>query len=225
MLQNYGNPNHYKKLSTKYIRSVIVNGEKLQKTGNIFENSAYAGVGQDKGTPERTDKAFGEAQYASSQAYRPLQPKHHGSQKRRLKELSGCVEVAVFDQVERMRVQWARERGEYEKLSRSEVVGTLVTRGVQGHIDMQYGTLLEPIIKKVIKEQIQGITNRALYFALQAFYSADESRIINTKVLSYLFGQDTEIYNQFVKDAREEARNNITKPVEDKYAFSANMWP
>ena len=124
-----------------------------------------------------------------------------------------------------MRVQWARERGEDEKLSRSEVVGTLVTRGVQGHIDMQYGTLLEPIIKKVIKEQIQGITNRALYFALQAFYSADESRIINTKVLSYLFGQDTEIYNQFVKDAREEARNNITKPVEDKYAVSSNMWP
>ena len=186
---------------------------------------AYAGVGQDKGTPERTDKASGEAQYTSSPAYRPPQPKHHGSQKRRLRELSGCVEVAVFDQVERMRSQWAKERGLTEKLSRSEVVGTLVTRGVQGHIDMQYGTLLEPIIKKAIKEQIQGITNRAVYIALQAFYSAEESRIINTKVLSYLFGQDTEIYKQVVKDAREEARGNITKPVEDKYALSSNLWP
>jgi len=186
---------------------------------------AYAGVGQDKGTPERTDKASGEAQYTSSPAYRPPQPKHHGSQKRRLRELSGCVETAVFDQVERMRSQWAKERGLTKKLSRSEVVGTLVTRGVQGHIDMQYGTLLEPIIKKAIKEQIQGITNRAVYIALQAFYSAEESRIINTKVLSYLFGQDTEIYKQVVKDAREEARGNITKPVEDKYALSSNLWP
>ena len=202
-----------------------MNGGILQKTGKIFENSAYAGVGQDKGTPERTDKASGQLPYASSPAYRQEQPTHHGSQKRRLKELSGCVEVAVFDQVERMRVQWAIERGEDEKLSRSEVVGTLVTRGVQGHIDMQYGTLLEPIIKKVIKEQIQGITNRAVYIALQAFYSAEESRIINTKVLSYLFGEETEIYKQFVKDAREEARGNITKPVEDKYVVSSNPWP
>jgi hypothetical protein len=212
-------------MSTKYIRSILVNGGILLKTGNIFENSAYAGVGQDKGTPQRTDKASSEAQNASSQAYRPLQPKHHGSQKRRLKELSGCVEIAVFDQVERMRIQWARERGLSEQLSRSEVVGALVARGVQAHIDMQYGTLLEPIIKKVIKEQIQGITNRAVYIAVQAFYSAEESRIINTKVLSYLFGQETEMYTQVVKDAREEARNNITKPMEDKYAVSSNLWP
>ena len=202
-----------------------MNGGILLKTGSIFENSAYAGVGQDKGTPGRTDKAFGVPQYASSTAYRQEQPTHHGSQTRRLRELSGCVEVAVFDQIERMRVQWARERGLTKKLSRSEVVGTLVTRGVQGHIDMQYGTLLEPIIKKVIKEQIQGITNRAVYMAVQAFYSADESRIINTKVLSYLFGEDTEIYKQFVEDAREEARRNISKPVEDKYALALNLWP
>ena len=90
---------------------------------------------------------------------------------------------------------------------------------------MQYGTHVEPIIKKVIKEQIQGITNRALYIAVQAFYSAEESRIINTKVLSYLFGQETEIYKQVVKDARQEARDNITKPMEDKYAVSSNLWP
>ena len=143
-----------------------MNGGQLLKTGNIFENSAYVGVRQDKGTPERTDKASGQPSYASSEAYRQEQPKHHGSQTRRLRELSGCVEVAVFDQVERMRVQWAKERGLTKKLSRSEVIGTLVTRGVQGHVDMQYGTLLEPIIKKVIKEQIQGITNRAVYIAV-----------------------------------------------------------
>ena len=186
---------------------------------------AYAGVLQDKGTPERTDKAFGQLPYANSPAHRQEQPKHHGSQKRRLKELSGCVETEVFDQVERMRMQWARERGLCEQLSRSEVVGALVTRGVQAHIDMQYGTLLEPIIKKVIKEQIQGITNRAVYLAVQAFYSADESRIINTKVLSYLFGEETEMYKQVINDAREEARNNITKPIEDKYAVPSNLWP
>ena len=202
-----------------------MNRGQLQKTGKIFEIHTYAGVGQDKGTPWRTDKASGEPSYASSPAYRQDQPKHHGSQKRRLKELSGCVETAVFDQVERMRIQWARERGLNRLLSRSEVVGALVTRGVQAHIDMQYGTLLEPIIKKVIKEQIQGITNRAVYLAVQAFYSAEESRIINTKVLSYLFGQETEMYKQVINDAREEARNNITKPIEDKYAIPSNLWP
>jgi hypothetical protein len=184
--------NPYNNLSTKSIRSILVNRGQLRKTGNIFEIQAYAGVVQDKGTPGRTDKASGEAQYASSPAYRQEQPTHHGSQKRRLKELSGCVEAEVFDQVERMRIQWARERGLKEQLSRSEVVGTLVTRGVQGHVDMQYGTLLEPIITKVITRQMQADTNRAVNIAIKGFIASEASRILNTKVLRYLFGEETE---------------------------------
>lgn len=202
-----------------------MNREELPKTGDIFAGLAYAGVWQDKGTQPRQYVASGQPQSAGGEVLQrdttpetPAleRPKHHGSQKRRVKELSGCVSPETFDHVERMREQWAKDRGETKRLSRSEVVGTLVTRGVQGHIDMQYGTLLEPIIKKTIREQMQGDTNRAIYIAVQSYYSAEESRIINTKVLSYLFGSDTEIYKQVVAQARKEARVNIRRTIEEK---------
>jgi hypothetical protein len=39
--------------------------------------------------------------------------------------IKSCRTLEVFDQVERMRLQWARERGHTEQLRRSEVVGAL----------------------------------------------------------------------------------------------------
>jgi hypothetical protein len=54
------------------------------------------------------------------------------------------------------------------------------------------------------------------YFAVKAYYSAEESRILNTKVLSFLFGTDTEIFKQLVEDARKEARANIARHIEEK---------
>jgi hypothetical protein len=65
---------------------------------------------------------------------------------------------------------------------------------------------------------VRGITfvGHYTYLSAQGYYAAEESRIINTKVLSYLFGEETEIYKQFVADARAEARDNISRQIEEK---------
>jgi hypothetical protein len=51
---------------------------------------------------------------------------------------------------------------------------------------------------------------------VQGYYAAEQARIINTKVLSYLFGSDMEIYKQIIEQARKEARDNIKKQIEEK---------
>src|SRR4051794_19491800 len=56
---------------------------------------------QDKGTPGRTDTASHEPSYLPKMAQST--PKHHGSQKQQLHEVSGCVTDAVFQKLEIMR--------------------------------------------------------------------------------------------------------------------------
>jgi hypothetical protein len=85
---------------------------------------------------------------------------------------------------------------------------------IQHNADMQYGALLEPIIKNEIRKDMGGFSNRLAYLTVQVYYSAEESRIINTRVLSYLFGSDTEIYKQVVAEAKKEARANIRRHIE-----------
>jgi hypothetical protein len=97
------------------------------------------------------------------------------------------------------------------KISDSAAGSALLERMIQHNADMQYGALLEPIIKNEIKKDMGGFSNRLAYLTVQAYYSAEESRIINTKVLSYLFGDDTEIFKQVVAEARKEARANIAR--------------
>src|SRR5437763_6736493 len=135
----------------------------LDKRGTIFEDTAHAGVMQDKITPGRLSAGSGQLWNAGGVAFaRPEhtvatnpvfnrtlpenpqafeRPKHHGSQKRQRIPVTGCVRPHIAAQLEKMRDQKGTK-----KLSRSEVIADLLEKGVQRHVDMQYGATLEPII-------------------------------------------------------------------------------
>jgi hypothetical protein len=72
-------------------------------------------------------------------------------------------------------------------------------------------TIMQPIERGLAKH-----SNREAYLSTHAYYSAEESRIINTWVLRYLFGEDTEIYKQIVEKARKEAIANLRRSIEEK---------
>ena len=173
----------------------------------IFEGVTHTGVRQDKGTPRRTYAASGQPQNAQTPPQ--VRPKHHGSQKRRVVEISGCVSKTVFDEVERMRQQGGK------RLSRSAVVAALVTKGVQGHTDMQYGALLEPIIRDQIHRDLQAHSNRLAHLSVKTQNSAEESRILLIKILSLLLDIDRPVLNHLIADAEKEARANVVKTMEE----------
>src|SRR3982750_1180636 len=86
---------------------------------------------QDKGTPRRTDTASPEPSYPPKMAQST--PKHHGSQKRQLHEVSGCVTDAVFQQLETM-----RHAGLPNEERRSSYIGKFVTQGMKRNAALIY---------------------------------------------------------------------------------------
>ena len=154
------------------------------------EGATNAGVRQDKETPRRFTIASEQPSNVQGVAFQhktdknppALQrPKHHGSQKRRVVPVTGCVPPFIADQLERM-----RDQGGKQKLSRSAVVANLIMRGVQQHVDMQYGATLEPVIEKSINRNIQSYSNRNYTMNYQSLYAAEQNRLMSIHILSFL---------------------------------------
>jgi hypothetical protein len=204
-----------------------MNGEKLPNGGILFERGeTYAGVMQDKITPGRYRTASAQPLNAGGVAFErhehktatiptverepeentpALQrPKHHGSQTRQLIPVTGCVPPHIAAQLEKMRDQKGKK-----KLSRSAVVADILKKGVQRHVDMQYGATLEPIIERTIERKIDKATSRTANLSLEAFCAAEEGRILNMYTLRFLLGGDSDLLSQIVNDARAEARQSL----------------
>ncbi len=174
----------------------------------IFLLQAHGGVGQDKATPPRMHAASDQPSNATTPAYRDSAPppkKHHGSQKRQLREVAGCVPQQTFDEIERMRLQWGKHG---KKLSRSQVVGTLVKQGVQKNVDIKYGSMLEPVIREEIKRQIQSYSNRNANLAVHAYYSAEQARILILRLLSLLLDNVEEL-PELIAHSQKQSRENL----------------
>lgn len=186
-----------------------MNGWKLQKTGNIFENSAYAGVWQDKAPQVRY--AAGRPEPHTADEVAVYQPTQHGSEKRQTAHVSSRIPPHIKTGL----LQIAKANGWTE----SKVVAIACEAYLEHDLGEKFGLRLATQVTDVTRKELQKHSNREAYLSVQAYYAAEESRIINTKVLSYLFGEETEMYKQFVKEARKEARDNISRHIEEKYAY------
>src|SRR3954470_22223280 len=117
------------------------------------KKESSAPFGQDKGTPGRTDTASHEPSYPPKMAQST--PKHHGSQKRQLHEVSGCVTDAVFQKLEIM-----RHAGQKNEESRSSYVGRFITQGVERNGDLTFLSKNEPAIERVFYWKFDRFENR-----------------------------------------------------------------
>ena len=135
-------------------------------------------------------------------------PKHHGSQKRRVVPVTGCVPPFIADQLEQM-----RDQGGKQKLSRSAVVANLIMRGVQQNVDMQYGATLEPVIEKSINRHIQSYSNRNANINLKALYAAEQNRLLSIHILRFLTDlvDASDELVPIITACQENAWENITK--------------
>ena len=181
------------------------------------EGATNAGVRQDKETPQRLHTASEQPSNVQGVAFQhktdenppALQrPKHHGSQKRRVVPVTGCVPPFIADQLERM-----RDQGGKQKLSRSAVVANLIMRGVQQHVDMQYGATLEPVIEKSINRNIQSYSNRNANINLKALYAAEQNRLLSIHILRFLTDlvESPDELVPIITACQENAWENITK--------------
>jgi hypothetical protein len=180
-----------------------------------------AGVVQDKETPRRFHRASEQPSNVQGVAFQrgtdenpPAlpRPKHHGSQKRRVVPVAGCVPPFIADQLERM-----RDQGGKQKLSRSAVVADLIIRGVQHHVDMQYGATLEPVIEKSIDRNIQSYSNRNYNMNFQTLYAAEQNRLLTIHVLSFVTDllDESDQLVPIITACQQNAMENIKKMFSD----------
>jgi hypothetical protein len=180
------------------------------------QEATNTGVVQDKETPQRFNTASDQPSNVQGVAFQhetdedppALQrPKHHGSQKRQVVPVAGCVPRFIADQIEQM-----RDQGGKQKLSRSAVVANLIIRGVQQNVDMQYGATLEPVIEKSIDRNIQSYSNRNANINLQAYYAAEQARILAIHTLRFLTDlvESPDELPLIIKVPQEEAWKNMT---------------
>jgi hypothetical protein len=110
-----------------------------------------------------------------------------------------------------------------EGRSDSFIARNVLGRGLQANIDMQYGALLKPTIKDTIHENFQGYNNRNANIGLQAYYAAEQARILAIHTLRFLTDlvESPDELVPIIKVAQKEAWKNMTNLNRDKLATPA----
>ena len=130
-------------------------------------------------------------------------PKHHGSETRQTQQISGRVKPAIKSEVVRL----AKLKGWTE----SKTVASLVESAIAGNLAEEFGVMLKETLQDAVTKQMQKENNRAGNLALEAFYSAEESRILTVYLIRLFLGSDIDILPQIIKDSQDQARENVSQ--------------
>jgi hypothetical protein len=117
-------------------------------------------------------------------------------------QIAGRVKPAVKSEVVRL----AKVKGWTE----SKTVAVLVESALAANLAEQFALMLKATIQDAVTKQMRQENNRAGNLALEAFYSAEEARILIVYVIRLFLGSDIDILPQIIKDAQDQARENVS---------------
>jgi hypothetical protein len=155
----------------------------------IFLKGTHGGVVQDKDARPRIFAASDQPPIPTQPAHLPKSPKSHGSNKRRTVEIGVCIMPNLKAELLRLGEQWGSVE---EPLSISKVAATLIEKAVQGNIDMQYGSMLKPVIEAIFDRLFQRYLNQISNLALRSYYSAEQGRILQIHNLRFNLAREAE---------------------------------
>jgi hypothetical protein len=188
---------------------------------NVFILKAHEVTKERPGTGVRQDKnASASVHAASAQPVRSGAPVcthqlntnisriQNPFRKGRKHLIAGRVDDVSFDRIERLRKQWGKNGDE---LSRSEVVSALIETALQGHVDMQYGALLKPVITNAIDNRMRARDNRLVALLVRIAFETGQIRGIVTNNLAIQPGITNENIQTVLRESEKEAKANITR--------------
>lgn len=184
-----------------------------QGSSNIlFPGTIYASVRQDKSAalaarPASTSgyRAENSVQSVPGNSTTKTAPSPSGSNR---VPLTTQLTREVKQEIERLAKQG---KGRTGTLSVSAVAAAFLERAVQQNIDMQYGALLGPVIERAVKKEIESFSNRSAHLAVNAYYAAEQARILCITILSLLLGGDTDALPGIVSQSQKQAHENLTR--------------
>ena len=178
------------------------------------------GVRQDKQPPERLPArreqpatayppAEGSKQGRATAAAKAVdRPTRHGSETRQTEQVTGRVPRHIKTAI----LQIAKQNDWTE----SKVIATACEAYLEHDLGEKFGVRLAAQLTSAMHNTLQKHSNRLAFLSVKGYKASEESRIINTKALGYLFGSDTELYQQVVKQAKKDAGDNLKKRLEEE---------
>ena len=193
------------------------NNEPTQLSQNVFERPSSSsqvqqprsGVRQDKPRPQS-------ARIASPQPaprkklMRAHETESNGARsqnrptpKRKTVKLTVWVKPIVKAELERV--------AEREGLSISATGAAFLEQALQANIDMQYSSLLQPIIESAIRKQMRGISTRLAWLLVRVAFDSGQTRSLVTNILGRQPGVTEEVLKTILDNSSKTAKGNITR--------------
>lgn len=102
-----------------------------------------------------------------------------------------------------------------EGLSLSSIGAEVVDEWVRHNIHKQYSTLIQPILRQIIREEIQVSDNRKVFFLMRIAYTTEQARIIIINLakllITTLLRLPLEKFEKLIDDSDKMARRKITE--------------
>jgi hypothetical protein len=101
---------------------------------------------------------------------------------------------------------------ECERLTLSQVGATGLDQWVRGRLHDQHESLLYPVLRQLIRDELRAFGNRIVFFLIRIAFAAEQSRILITNVLHKLtiqMGLPIDKFNEMVDKSNKMARRNI----------------
>lgn len=104
-----------------------------------------------------------------------------------------------------------QRRAEREGLSLSATGAAFLEKAMQASVDMQYGTLLEPIIERTITKHLQARDNRLAILLVRSLFASEQTRSLVTNILGRQPGVSQPVLEHILNGSSSVAKRNITR--------------
>jgi hypothetical protein len=124
-------------------------------------------------------------------------------------QLSIWVKPIVKAEIQRL-VDQGQAQGDTH-ITMSSVAAALLERAVQGHIDMQYGALLEPVFAALFDRRMAARDNRLALLLVRNYLVGEQTRGLVTNLLGRHPDITPEVLNDILDNSFKDAKKKLIR--------------
>ena len=180
----------------------------LNQSHSVIKQQQNLGVRQDKGASKSariaTIQPAPREKVTRAQELNNDTPRSQNKPitKRKTTHLTLWVKPTVKAELKRL--------AEQEGLSVSSVGAAFLEKAMQTNLDMQYGALLQPIIREAIAKQMRSMSTRLAFLLVRVAFASEQTRSLVTNVLGRQQGVTPSVLNEILDGSSKAAKGKIT---------------
>jgi hypothetical protein len=182
----------------------------LRQSHSVIKQQPDLGVGQDKGASKRARIATAQpaprGRVTRSQELNNDTPRSQNQNKpppkRKTTHLTLWVKPIVKTELKRL--------AEQEGLSVSSVGAEFLEKAMQTSVDVQYGALLQPVIREAITKQMRSMSTRLAFLLVRVAFASEQTRSLATNILGRQQGVTPSVLNEILDGSSKAAKGKIT---------------